>query len=164
MNKRGQIADVLVKAKSLTEYLIIKYINDHHSNLIEDGNGFKIRRSHVDMKEIGKFIDNERAKEKKPPKNSMHNNLSIYDLCYILNFYNDNDPLIPAVQEISKINPIRNNVAHGLSEIDEDKVGKDRMKTVLAALRTMLETIYKFDKRYFNIYDEINKRLLENFK
>ncbi|MDO4666320.1 MAG: type III-A CRISPR-associated CARF protein Csm6 [Streptococcus sp.] len=165
LNSRGQVADVLIKAKSLVEYMLEDYIKEHHENLIiRIDNLPKLNQEHLDTPKIILYLDEEIKKERKIESDEQIYNsevtLNLLSFYSILEFYNESDDILKNVRTIKGFNAERNRLAHGLTEINSQFIKPKRLRDLLKSLREILQYIYDIDDSYFNYYKDKNKFLL----
>ena len=93
--------------------------------------------------------------------NSVLNLLSFYN---ILEFYKEDEDLMDSIKVVKSFNGERNNLAHGLMEIDSQTVNNKRMLKLIRALQVMLQYNYSFDVEWFSYFDKKNEFLLDQLK
>lgn len=169
LNRRGHIADVLIKSKSLAEFLLEELLRKEHPNLIiRTDNLPRLNPEHSDSDEIITYIDFILKKERSIEKeerifqyNSVLNLLSFYN---ILEFYKEDEDLMDSIKVVKSFNRERNNLAHGLMEIDSQTVNNKRMLKLIRALQAILQYNYSFDVEWFSYFDKKNEFLLDQLK
>ena len=96
LNRRGQIADVLIKAKSLAEYILEEKIQSEHPGLIvRKENLPKLNLSHPDADAIIDYLEHEMKKERgSESKERVYNKtstLKLLSFSNILEFYQEEE-------------------------------------------------------------------------
>jgi hypothetical protein len=167
LNKRGQVADVLIKSKSLVEFILEDRIKRNHPNLIIYKNKLpKLNKEHQDFKKVIGYLDsdykksqneNEEKKEEFSPTTTL--NLIIYTK--ILEYYKYSPELIRSLRVIISLNNERNKVAHGLSEIDSKLVNSKKLQQTIDTLRFILQDTFEIDDSYFSCYQTLNNEMLD---
>ena len=167
LNKRGQVADVLIKSKSLVEFILEDRIKRNHPNLITYKNKLpKLNKEHQDFEKVIGYLDsdykkaqneNEGKKEDFSPTTTL--NLIIYTK--ILEYYKYSPELIKSLRVIISLNNERNKVAHGLSEIDSKLVNTKKLQQTIDTLRFILQDTFEIDDSYFSCYQALNNEMLD---
>ena len=167
LNKRGQVADVLIKSKSLVEFILEDRIKRNHPNLIIYKNKLpKLNKEHQDFEKVIGYLDsdykksqneNEGKKEGFSPTTTL--NLIIYTK--ILEYYKYSPELIKSLRVIISLNNERNKVAHGLSEIDSKLVNSKKLQQTIDTLRFILQDTFEIDDSYFSCYQTLNNEMLD---
>ena len=169
LNRRGHIADVLIKSKSLAEFILEELLHKKHPNLIiRTDNLPRLNPKHPDSDRIITYIDNSLKKERNIEKaekifdyNSVLNLLSFHN---ILELYEEDEALLNSIKIVKSFNGERNKIAHSLSQIDSQTVNNKRFQKLIGALKTMLQYCYSFDEDWFDYFDKKNKFLLEELR
>lgn len=174
-NKRGLVTDVLIKSKSLAEFILQDYIEERYTDLISNEDRKpKLNPEHPKAEKVSNYI-NESFKKRLGKKGD---NSIAYDIRSILNILSfrdiidclePNNQITPLVKPIIVLNDARNKVAHGLSEIDVRLVNNQKLNQLLASLKELLimistddeEKFKYFNQKEFEYFDTKNKKLLE---
>lgn len=174
-NKRGLVTDVLIKSKSLAEFILQDYIEERYTDLISNEDRKpKLNPEHPEAEKVSDYI-NESFKKRLGKKGD---NSIAYDIRSILNILSfrdiidclePNNQITPLVKPIIALNDARNKVAHGLSEIDVRLVNNQKLNQLLASLKELLiiisaddeEKFKYFNQKEFEYFDTKNKKLLE---
>ena len=165
LKEREHIADVLIKAKSLAEFVIEETIKkDHEGLIVFDGNLPKLNPSFPDCEAILDDIDKKMKKSRGIEDTeerifSVQSTLNLLSYLNILEFYEYDSQLQTAINGILSLNGERNKVAHGLSEIDTRLLSRKKLKQLSENLRLLLVDCLGIDSSYFNYYDKQNKEL-----
>ena len=167
LKEREHIADVLIKAKSLAEFVIEETIKkDHEGLIVFDGNLPKLNPSFPDCEAILDDIDKKMKKSRGIEDTeerffSVQSTLNLLSYLNILEFYEYDSQLQTAINGILSLNGERNKVAHGLSEIDTRLLSRKKLKQLSENLRLLLVDCLDIDSSYFNYYDKQNKELIK---
>lgn len=167
LKEREHIADVLIKAKSLAEFVIEETIKkDHEGLIVFDGNLPKLNPDFPDCEAILEDIDKKMKKSRGIEDTeerifSVQSTLNLLSYLNILEFYEYDSQLQTAINGILSLNGERNKVAHGLSEIDTRLLSRKKLKQLSENLRLLLVDCLGFDSSYFNYYDNQNEELIK---
>ena len=167
LKEREHIADVLIKAKSLAEFVIEETIKKNHEGLIVfDGNLPKLNPDFPDCEAILDDIDKKMKKSRGIEDTeerifSVQSTLNLLSYLNILEFYEYDSQLQTAINGILSLNGERNKVAHGLSEIDTRLLSRKKLKQLSENLRLLLVDCLGIDSSYFNYYDNQNEELIK---
>ena len=167
LKEREHIADVLIKAKSLAEFVIEETIKKNHEGLIVfDGNLPKLNPDFPDCEAILDDIDKKMKKSSGIEDTeerifSVQSTLNLLSYLNILEFYEYDSQLQTAINGILSLNGERNKVAHGLSEIDTRLLSRKKLKQLSENLRLLLVECLGIDSSYFNYYDKQNEELIK---
>ena len=167
LKEREHIADVLIKAKSLAEFVIEETIKKNHEGLIVfDGNLPKLNPDFPDCEAILDDIDKKMKKSRGIEDTeerifSVQSTLNLLSYLNILEFYEYDSQLQTAINGILSLNGERNKVAHGLSEIDTRLLSRKKLKQLSDNLRLLLVDCLGIDTSYFNYYDKQNEELIK---
>ena len=167
LKEREHIADVLIKAKSLAEFVIEETIKkDHEGLIVFDGNLPKLNPDFPDCEAILNDIDKKMKKSRGIENTeerifSVQSTLNLLSYLNILEFYEYDSQLQTAINGILSLNGERNKVAHGLSEIDTRLLSRKKLKQLSENLRLLLVDCLGIDTSYFNYYDKQNEELIK---
>ena len=167
LKEREHIADVLIKAKSLAEFVIEETIKkDHEGLIVFDGNLPKLNPDFPDCEAILDDIDKKMKKSRGIEDTeerifSVQSTLNLLSYLNILEFYEYDSQLQTAINVILSLNGERNKVAHGLSEIDTRLLSRKKLKQLSENLRLLLVECLGIDSSYFNYYDKQNEELIK---
>ena len=167
LKEREHIADVLIKAKSLAEFVIEETIKkDHEGLIVFDGNLPKLNPDFPDCEAILDDIDKKMKKSRGIEDTeerifSVQSTLNLLSYLNILEFYEYDSQLQIAINGILSLNGERNKVAHGLSEIDTRLLSRKKLKQLSENLRLLLVDCLGIDSSYFNYYDKQNEELIK---
>lgn len=167
LKEREHIADVLIKAKSLAEFVIEETIKkDHEGLIVFDGNPPKLNPSFPECEAILDDIDKKMKKSRGIEDTderifSVQSTLNLLSYLNILEFYEYDSQLQTAINGILSLNGERNKVAHGLSEIDTRLLSRKKLKQLSENLRLLLVDCLDIDSSYFNYYDKQNEELIK---
>lgn len=167
LKEREHIADVLIKAKSLAEFVIEETIKkDHEGLIVFDGNLPKLNPDFPDCEAILDDIDKKMKKSRGIEDTeerifSVQSTLNLLSYLNILEFYEYDSQLQTAINGILSLNGERNKAAHGLSEIDTRLLSRKKLKQLSENLRLLLVDCLGIDSSYFNYYDKQNEELIK---
>ena len=167
LKEREHIADVLIKAKSLAEFVIEETIKkDHEGLIVFVGNLPKLNPSFPECEAILDDIDKKMKKSRGIEDTeerifSVQSTLNLLSYLNILEFYEYDSQLQTAINGILSLNGERNKVAHGLSEIDTRLLSRKKLKQLSENLRLLLVDCLDIDSSYFNYYDKQNEELIK---
>ena len=167
LKEREHIADVLIKAKSLAEFVIEETIKkDHEGLIVFDGNLPKLNPDFPDCEAILDDIDKKMKKSRGIEDTeerifSVQSTLNLLSYLNILEFYEYDSQLQTAINGILSLNGERNKVAHGLSEIDTRLLSRKKLKQLSENLQLLLVDCLGIDSSYFNYYDKQNEELIK---
>lgn len=167
LKEREHIADVLIKAKSLAEFVIEETIKkDHEGLIVFDGNLPKLNPDFPDCEAILNDIDKKMKKSRGIEDTeerifSVQSTLNLLSYLNILEFYEYDSQLQTAINGILSLNGERNKVAHGLSEIDTRLLSRKKLKQLSENLRLLLVECLGIDSSYVNYYDKQNEELIK---
>ena len=167
LKEREHIADVLIKAKSLAEFVIEETIKkDHEGLIVFDGNLPKLNPSFPDCEAILDDIDKKMKKSRGIEDTeerifSVQSTLNLLSYLNILEFYEYDSQFQTAINGFLSLNGERNKVAHGLSEIDTRLLSRKKLKQLSENLRLLLVDCLGIDSSYFNYYDKQNEELIK---
>ncbi|WP_165329357.1 type III-A CRISPR-associated CARF protein Csm6 [Streptococcus tangpeifui] len=167
INRRGLIADVLIKSKSLAEFVLQDYIDSNYSDLILTEDGLpKINENHPLAETVNNYISDdfkarmgENYDDNKPY--DTRSTLNIHSFINIIDCLEKDNQLTRLVKPILVLNAMRNKIAHGLSEIDRQLVNNKKLKELLTNLKQLVISIYNVDESYFDYFEEKNKYLFQ---
>ena len=170
LNRRGQVTDVLVKAKSFAEFVIGNYLFRKHERYVKKtSKGFKVNLESLNNNEISEICDYITQEIKKVnPKGSFgrKSDLMIHSFRYLVSFLEGRSAIVTSTQKVTELNSRRNKVAHGLAEIsveqeELDELVKGLKELVIAAYSDIDASLYQ---KYFNYYDIKNRELISCIK
>lgn len=165
--KRNLVTDVLIKSKSLAEYILEAHIQKNYPGLItKDGNLPKINQVHGEAARVNDYI----AEQFRLDLGAKYNPDRPYNPSAVLNltsFKNVIDCLEPdnsiteKIGVIVGVNALRNKVAHGLEPIDNKNLSAKKLRQIGEALRELLESVYDFKEIEFSFNEQMRDRLGE---
>lgn len=170
LNRRGQVTDVLVKAKSFAEFVIGNYLFRTHERYVKKtSKGFKLNLESLNNDEISEICDYITQEIKKVnPKGSFgrKSDLMIHSFRHLVSFLEGRSAIVTSTQKVTELNSRRNKVAHGLAEIsveqeELDELVKGLKELVIAAYSDIGASLYQ---KYFNYYDIKNRELISCIK
>ena len=153
-HKQGNIAEVLIRVKSLVEFILEDYLNNHFLDVItykEDGKPFLNALKYPEILE--KFQEN--AKKRDQEYHSGY--LSLHGYIGILKFFEPNHDLLKHIYDIQEINQVRNQVAHSLQAFDRENLTK--VSSAVFESKQILLASFDIDNHWFSFYEDLNQEI-----
>ena len=153
-HKQGNIAEVLIRVKSLVEFILENYLNNHFLDVItykEDGKPFLNALKYPEI--LKKFQEN--AKKRDQEYHSGY--LSLHGYIGILKFFEPNHDLLKHIYDIQEINQVRNQVAHSLQAFDRENLTK--VSSAVFASKQILLASFDIDNHWFSFYEDLNQEI-----
>ena len=153
-HKQGNIAEVLIRVKSLVEFILENYLNNHFLDVItykEDGKPFLNASKYPEI--LKKFQED--AKMRGQEYHSGYLSLPAY--IGILKFFEPKNDLLKHIYEIQKINQVRNQVAHSLQAFDRENLTK--VSSAVFASKQILLASFDIDNHWFSFYEDLNQEI-----
>ena len=153
-HKQGNIAEVLIRVKSLVEFILENYLNNHFLDVItykEDGKPFLNASKYPEI--LKKFQEN--AKKRDQEYHSGY--LSLHGYIGILKFFEPNHDLLKHIYDIQEINQVRNQVAHSLQAFDRENLTK--VSSAVFASKQILLASFDIDNHWFSFYEDLNQEI-----
>ena len=153
-HKQGNIAEVLIRVKSLVEFILEDYLNNHFLDVItykEDGKPFLNALKYPEI--LKKFQEN--AKKRDQEYHSGY--LSLHGYIGILKFFEPNHDLLKHIYDIQEINQVRNQVAHSLQAFDRENLTK--VSSAVFASKQILLDSFDIDNHWFSFYEDLNQEI-----
>ena len=153
-HKQGNIAEVLIRVKSLVEFILENYLNNHFLDVItykEDGKPFLNASKYPEILE--KFQED--AKKRGQEYHSGYLSLPAY--IGILKFFEPNHDLLKHIYKIQEINQVRNQVAHSLQAFDRKNLKK--VSSAVFASKQILLASFDIDNHWFSFYEDLNQEI-----
>ena len=153
-HKQGNIAEVLIRVKSLVEFILENYLNNHFLDVItykEDGKPFLNASKYPEI--LKKFQED--AKMRGQEYHSGYLSLPAY--IGILKFFEPKNDLLKHIYEIQKINQVRNQVAHSLQAFDRENLTK--VSSAVFESKQILLASFDIDNHWFSFYEDLNQEI-----
>ena len=153
-HKQGNIAEVLIRVKSLVEFILEDYLNNHFLDVItykEDGKPFLNASKYPEI--LKKFQED--AKMRGQEYHSGYLSLPAY--IGILKFFEPNHDLLKHIYKIQEINQVRNQVAHSLQAFDRENLTK--VSRAVFASKQILLASFDIDNHWFSFYEDLNQEI-----
>ncbi|QIW54546.1 type III-A CRISPR-associated protein Csm6 [Lactococcus raffinolactis] len=153
-HKQGNIAEVLIRVKSLVEFILENYLNKHFLDVItykEDGKPFLNASKYPEILE--KFQED--AKKRGQEYHSGYLSLPAY--IGILKFFKPKHVLLEHIYKIQEINQVRNQVAHSLQAFDRKNLKK--VSSAVFASKQILLNSFDIDNHWFSFYEDLNQEI-----
>ena len=153
-HKQGNIAEVLIRVKSLVEFILENYLNNHFLDVItykEDGKPFLNASKYPEI--LKKFQEDAKMRGKK-----YHSGyLSLPAYIGILKFFEPNHDLLKHIYKIQEINQVRNQVAHSLQAFDRENLTK--VSSAVFESKQILLASFDIDNHWFSFYEDLNQEI-----
>ena len=153
-HKQGNIAEVLIRVKSLVEFILENYLNKHFLDVItykEDGKPFLNASKYPEI--LKKFQED--AKMRGQEYHSGYLSLPAY--IGILKFFEPKNDLLKHIYKIQEINQVRNQVAHSLQAFDRENLTK--VSRAVFASKQILLASFDIDNHWFSFYEDLNQEI-----
>ena len=153
-HKQGNIAEVLIRVKSLVEFILENYLNNHFLDVItykEDGKPFLNASKYPEI--LKKFQEN--AKKRDQGYHSGYLSLPTYIV--ILKYFEPKNDLLKHIYKIQEINQVRNQVAHSLQAFDRENLTK--VSSAVFASKQILLASFDIDNHWFSFYEDLNQEI-----
>ena len=153
-HKQGNIAEVLIRVKSLVEFILENYLNNHFLDVItykEDGKPFLNASKYPEI--LKKFQED--AKMRGQEYHSGYLSLPAY--IGILKFFEPKHDLLKHIYKIQEINQVRNQVAHSLQAFDRKNLKK--VSSAVFASKQILLASFDIDNHWFSFYEDLNQEI-----
>ena len=152
-HKQGNIAEVLIRVKSLVEFILEDYLNNHFLDVItyKDGKPFLNTSKYPEI--LKKFQED--AKMRGQEYHSGYLSLPAY--IGILKFFEPNHDLLKHIYKIQEINQVRNQVAHSLQAFDRKNLKK--VSSAVFASKQILLASFDIDNHWFSFYEDLNQEI-----
>ena len=153
-HKQGNIAEVLIRVKSLVEFILENYLNNHFLDVItykEDGKPFLNASKYPEI--LKKFQEN----AKKWDQEYHSGYLSLHGYIGILKFFEPNHDLLKHIYKIQEINQVRNQVAHSLQAFDRENLTK--VSSAVFESKQILLASFDIDNHWFSFYEDLNQEI-----
>ena len=153
-HKQGNIAEVLIRVKSLVEFILEDYLNNHFLDVItykEDGKPF------LNALKYPKILKKFQEDAKKRGQEYHSGYLSLPAYIGILKFFEPNHDLLKHIYKIQEINQVRNQVAHSLQAFDRENLTK--VSSAVFASKQILLASFDIDNHWFSFYEDLNQEI-----
>ena len=153
-HKQGNIAEVLIRVKSLVEFILEDYLNNHFLDVItykEDGKPFLNASKYPEI--LKKFQED--AKMRGQEYHSGYLSLPAY--IGILKFFEPKNDLLKHIYKIQEINQVRNQVAHSLQAFDRENLTK--VSSAVFESKQILLASFDIDNHWFSFYEDLNQEI-----
>lgn len=158
--RRGLVAEVLIRAKNLAEFVSEMYLKQNHPGVItaneEDD---KDTKPYLNVKDNPALLILLNKDSKKEFKKSDYLSLPAYTK--IIASFDTQGKVADSLKEIDKVNFIRNKVAHGFKSIDQKQF---KLSKVVNASEELTIQVLNLDEKWQRFYDRTNQDLLNDLK
>lgn len=154
--QREDMAELVIRLKSLEEYIIQIYLKRKYPDLLEKGKAPKLSKK-TDQTIINNYIQ---AANRKQMSIRTSDKLSLVLYEYLAEALQE-DVLKTHIVKVKAINDLRNNVAHHLNEINlNGSVRQDIKEAVVAVKDSISLTFNKVNEKDFDILEKMNQELI----
>lgn len=157
---RLDVAETLIRVKSIAEFILKTYIEVHWPTLIIEKDG----KPYLNAKDNLSFVDKYKLLlEKRRLNLDVSRILGLPAFIDILTVLEPNSKLLKEVNAINEINGLRNSIAHNLETLDLDK-NKNYKKIMLSveAIKNMLHISFpEIEEQDYNYFERKNKEFRE---
>lgn len=159
--KRKDVAETLIRTKSIAEYIIGTYLKGKYPGLILEGNGKPYLSRNYDPIFIQSYRETQKKKNRDLRFDSILGFPAYNDFLRLLE--SDNKVLLSGMGKINEINNIRNKVAHNLDNLSlYENQNEKKLNAAVKSVKEMLEYVFpNIDKKDFNYLNNLNERLKE---
>ena len=152
-HKQGNIAEVLIRVKSLVEFILEDYLNNHFLDVITYKDGKPFLNALQYPKILKKFQED--AKKRGQGYHSGYLSLPAY--IDILKYFEPKNDLLKHIYDIQEINQVRNQVAHSLQAFDRENLTK--VSSAVFASKQILLDSFDIDNHWFSFYEDLNQEI-----
>ena len=152
-HKQGNIAEVLIRVKSLVEFILEDYLNNHFLDVITYKDGKPFLNALQYPKILKKFQED--AKKRGQGYHSGYLSLPAY--IDILKYFEPKNDLLKHIDDIQKINQVRNQVAHSLQAFDRENLTK--VSSAVFESKQILLASFDIDNHWFSFYEDLNQEI-----
>ena len=152
-HKQGNIAEVLIRVKSLVEFILEDYLNNHFLDVITYKDGKPFLNALQYPKILKKFQED--AKKRGQGYHSGYLSLPAY--IDILKYFEPKNDLLKHIDDIQKINHVRNKVAHSLQAFDRENLTK--VSSAVFESKQILLASFDIDNHWFSFYEDLNQEI-----
>ncbi|MBG9211670.1 MULTISPECIES: type III-A CRISPR-associated CARF protein Csm6 [Mammaliicoccus] len=136
---RGDIAEFLIRVKSIAEYIAEYQLNQKHPNIIE----YKRGMPKLNSEESSFLLLFKRHMKENKMEFKIDNTLGLPAYVHIFKVLDPNSTFTSDLDKILKINGLRNSVAHRLEAINvTDKSNKKTLKNSMNSIKSLLEIVF----------------------
>lgn len=152
-HKQGNIAEVLIRVKSLVEFILEDYLNNHFLDVITYKDGKPFLNALQYPKILKKFQED--AKKRGQGYHSGYLSLPAY--IDILKYFEPKNDLLKHIDDIQKINQVRNQVAHSLQAFGRENLTK--VSSAVFESKQILLASFDIDNHWFSFYEDLNQEI-----
>lgn len=153
--RRELTSEVLIRAKNLAEFAAETYIKRKYSNIIKMENDIPYLNSQNNLyQDMLKFFNKGEKNEFKAD-----NFLSLPSYVKIINYFEGESEYFTLLNEILKVNYLRNRVAHGFK-----KINKFQLPHIVETCFQLLQLTFNIDSEWSKFFEKKNDYLLSLLK
>jgi CRISPR type III-A/MTUBE-associated protein Csm6 len=155
--RRELTSEVLIRVKNFAEACAKYYIDQKHPGLIILRKNLPYLNERNCPDGLIDFINQDSNQTKKFFEFNDYLSLPLY--VKIISFYNAKDEVLVSLNEINKVNGIRNQVAHGLKPISKKAV---KINLLSQSCFRLLKLIFGVETKWSNFFDHKNDELVKS--
>ncbi|MEB7816247.1 type III-A CRISPR-associated CARF protein Csm6 [Mammaliicoccus sciuri] len=154
---RGDIAEFLIRVKSIAEYIAEYQLNQKHPNIIE----YKRGMPKFNSEESSFLLLFKRHMKENKMEFKIDNPLGLPAYVHIFKVLDPNSTFTSDLDKILKINGLRNSVAHRLEAINvTDKSNKKTLKNSMNSIKSLLEIVFpNINQEDYDYFENKNEEI-----
>lgn len=154
---RGDIAEFLIRVKSIAEYIAEYQLNQKHPNIIE----YKRGMPKLNSEESSFLLLFKRHMKENKMEFKIDNTLGLPAYVHIFKVLDPNSTFTSDLDKILKINGLRNSVAHRLEDINvTDKSNKKTLKNSMNSIKSLLEIVFpNINQEDYDYFENKNEEI-----
>ncbi|MCJ1765931.1 type III-A CRISPR-associated CARF protein Csm6 [Mammaliicoccus sciuri] len=154
---RGDIAEFLIRVKSIAEYIAEYQLNQKHPNIIE----YKRGMPKLNSEESSFLLLFKRHMKENKMEFKIDNPLGLPAYVHIFKVLDPNSTFTSDLDKILKINGLRNSVAHRLESINvTDKSNKKTLKNSMNSIKSLLEIVFpNINQEDYDYFENKNEEI-----
>lgn len=154
---RGDIAEFLIRVKSIAEYIAEYQLNQKHPNIIE----YKRGMPKLNSEESSFLLLFKRHMKENKMEIKIDNPLGLPAYVHIFKVLDPNSTFTSDLDKILKINGLRNSVAHRLEAINvTDKSNKKTLKNSMNSIKSLLEIVFpNINQKDYDYFENKNEEI-----
>lgn len=154
---RGDIAEFLIRVKSIAEYIAEYQLNQKHPNIIE----YKRGMPKLNSEESSFLLLFKRHMKENKMEFKIDNTLGLPAYVHIFKVLDPNSTFTSDLDKILKINGLRNSVAHRLEAINvTDKSNKKTLKNSMNSIKSLLEIVFpNINQEDYDYFENKNEEI-----
>jgi len=146
--KQGNVSDVLIRLTSLVEFSIERYLKRKYPEMLM----FELKGVYYNENYDRNLYNQLKYDNFEKVKMNIDGYYNILD-------YEGERELASSVNDVNSIKNARNQVAHNLDTIRDTAMSN--LKYAVPACKKIIKTVFNFDDKVFNYYDDLNKKFID---